>query len=109
MDCGFKDESTQIHEIGVKVKKEIEIYEEPVTHTNVDVKVKEEILVNGERAMLQRHMRTSLTCTGENPYRCSQCDNTSPGINQLIIHLKIHYVETLYQCSHCDRSKKTKS
>ncbi|CAL4110491.1 unnamed protein product, partial [Meganyctiphanes norvegica] len=78
----LKEEPKDIQALEINIKKEIETYEEPITHT--------------EERYLVKH---ELAHTREKSYQCSQCGKVFSLKSDLTIHQRIHTGEKPYQCS----------
>ncbi|CAL4075806.1 unnamed protein product [Meganyctiphanes norvegica] len=89
------EEQIKIHSVEIKLKEEIEIYEEPKAFTSGIYLVKHEKLV---------HIKHQITPTEEKPYQCSQCDKFFSLNSHLIGCKKRRTGEKSYQCSHCGKA-----
>ncbi|CAL4068034.1 unnamed protein product, partial [Meganyctiphanes norvegica] len=104
----------------VKVKKEIEVNEEPMQFQDFEIKrkefeIKDEPIAvtrenyqcsQGDKTFTQniypiKHQRTH---TGKESYQCSHCDKAFFLKSSFIKHIRTHPEEKPYQCSHCDKA-----
>ncbi|CAL4146918.1 unnamed protein product, partial [Meganyctiphanes norvegica] len=109
-DIEVNEEPMQIEDVGIQLKKEIEIYEEPIAST-------------GERYLV----KNDLTQTSrEKSHQCSLCKESFSQTNQLYIHMSthlqavqvgamgkldfhplsvtLHTGNDIYLCSQCDKA-----
>ncbi|CAL4146916.1 unnamed protein product, partial [Meganyctiphanes norvegica] len=80
-DIEVKEEPMQIEDVGMQLKNEIEIYEEPIAFT-------------GERYLVKHNLTQT---SREKSHQCSICKESFSQTNQLYIHTSTHLSVTIQQ------------